>query len=94
MLDSFFCWEYILLYGDTYHLILRRGLENEKVDGCDWGVQVVEDFVKKKLFFSDPGTRHPLETSAGTRYLRPEFLKIFSLIFLALPQTSLCLLSP
>ena len=40
------------------------------------GVQVVEDRVKKKLLFSDPGTRHPLETSAGTRYLRPEFCQI------------------
>ena len=51
---------------------MRRGLENEKVVGADWGVQVVEDVVNKKLFFTDPGTRHPLETSAGTRYLRPE----------------------
>ena len=33
MLDSFFCWKDILLYGDTYHLISRIGIESEKVDG-------------------------------------------------------------
>ena len=47
-----FCWKYILLYGDTCYLILRRGLEMGKVGwggGCG---KVAQETGPKTFYFS------------------------------------------
>ena len=50
-----FCWKAILPYGDTCHLILRRGIETRKVSGADWVYISGTLCPYQKLFF---WTRH------------------------------------
>ena len=64
----FFCWKDILLYGDTYHLILRFRAENEKVKGGDICVQEPTE-TKEKTFFLVQGTPEGYETSAARSFV-------------------------
>ena len=62
----------MLLYGDTYYFILRRGIEIRKAVGADW-VYISWTLIHTKNFYF--WTRHSSSPRNFCRYsyLRPEF---------------------
>ena len=57
-------WKDMVVHQSKYHLVLQNGPGSKKVDGGDWGGDLVTFAHTKNFFIFDGVPINPIETSA------------------------------